>query len=219
MSTSTTDLNAAVKARAEQIVAGGEDVRARLAAVVTQNAGPAQQSGEGLVALARSVIDGAREGLARSVPEDRSDVLRQVVDALGDGFSQAALAVRLAVEEAAGASRQYAGEDLARFRDDLTAVRELFVETVEKGLKAGRAFTAAEASAAVAHAERVAEHIRPALAQALDAIREHPAAFAREGVRAGMSAGRCAAGELFEALGDLLRRAGGQMRREGEPGK
>ena len=214
MITELMNVGAAVKDQAAAIVTTGTDIRPRLAEVVTQNAGGSQQAG-GLVGLLRSVADGAREGFARAVPHDRDDALRQVVDALGDGVSHTALAARLALQEAASTSLQYAGEDLARLRDDLTAVRDLFTETVDQGLATGKAMTAGQVAAARRHAERVANRLGPAVSQALDAIRHHPVGFAREGVQAGVNAGQCAAGALFQAIGGMLRRAGDQMRQEG----
>jgi hypothetical protein len=217
MSITTTKANSAIQAQAEEIVASGADVRSRLTEVVTGNACTSEQSGEGLVGVIQAVMDGARAGLARAVPNDRENVLRQIVDALGDGVSQTALAGRLAVQEAVSASRQYTKEDLARFRDNLTAVRELFTETVEQGLKSGKAMTASQISAAKSHASRVAERIGPAIAQALEVIGQHPAAFAREGLAASVSAGQSAAGSLFDAFGRMLVRAGTQMRQANGP--
>lgn len=213
MSTTTTDLNAAVKTQAEQIAAGGTDIRQRLADVIARHAGESLHSG-GLVALLRATIEGAREGLDRSMPQDRDAALRQVVDALGDGLSQAALAGQLALQEAAGSSQQFEKGDLTRLRDDLTAVRDLFAETIDQGLAAGKAFTTAQVAAARTHAQRVAERLDPAVTRALDAVRQHPLALAREGIQAGASAGQCAAGALFQSLGRMLQRAGDQMRSE-----
>ena len=140
-----------------------------------------------------------------------------MVDALGDGLSQAALAGQLAVQEADAAVRQYAKEDLADFHDDLVTIRDLFAETVGRGLSAGKVFTTGQITAARRHAERVAARFGPSVTRALDAVRQHPVAFAREGVRAGVSTGQCAAGALFGALGRMLQRAGDQMRQEEEP--
>ena len=217
MSTTTLDLTADVKARAAEIVSSGTDVRPRLADVVAHYAPRAQQSEGGLVALVRAAVDGAREGFTRSVPEDRDDVLRQVVDALGDGLSRAALAGRLALQEAVSLSRKYADEDLVRLRNDLTTVRDLFSETVDRGLATCKSLTAGQLAAARTHADRVGDRLGPAVAQALDAVRQHPVAFAREGLEASVSAGQSAAGSLFQALGRMLQRAGDQMRREGGP--
>jgi hypothetical protein len=186
---------------------------------VTRNACQSQQSGEGLVGLVQAVMDGARAGLARAVPDDRDNVLRQVVDAVGDGVSQTALAGQLAVQEAVSASRQYTKEDLTRFRDDLTAVRDLFTETIGRVLKSGQTLTAAQISAAKSHASRVAERMGPAIVQALEAFRQHPVDFAREGLAASVSAGQSAAGSLFEAFGRMLERAGSQLRQSGGPDK
>jgi hypothetical protein len=213
MTATTTDLNA-VKSQAEEIVASGADVRRRLAEVVTRAAAPVQQSGAGLVALTRAVMDGAREGLARSVPEDRDDVLRQVVDALGDGLSQTALAARLAIQEAAGSSPPFTREDLARLRDDLTAARTRFAEMVSQRLTTCKDLTTGQIAAARTHAGRVAERLGPAFTQALDAVRQHPASFVREGVHAGVGMAQGAAGALFQALARKLQQAGDELRRE-----
>jgi hypothetical protein len=212
MSVTTKKRKSPVKGRVETIVASGTDVRPRVAELVAQQACENQESKGGLVGLVRTVIDGAQAGLTKAVPQDRDDVLRQVVDALGDGLSQAALAGRLAVQEATGASRRYTKEDLSHFRDELSAVRDLFTETVAQGLKTGKALTEAQVSAAVTHAKRVADRLGPAVGQALAAAAEHPVAFAREGIKAGVSAGQAAAGSLFQALGHMLDRAGAELR-------
>lgn len=220
MSTSATkNPKSSIKSQAAEIVKMQTDVRGRLAEAVSQAACQSQQSGEGLIAVVRSVIDGAREGLAKSVPADRDDVLRQVVDALGDGLSQAALAGQLALQEAAGASQKYTKEDLARFRDDLTAVRDLFTETIGQGLRTSKELTAGQASTAMTHAERVAKHLGPTFTRVFDAIEQHPIVFAREGFQAGVSVAESATGSLFQALGRLLQRAGDELRRERESHK
>lgn len=215
MNTTTTECNAAVKAQAEEIVAKGTDIRPRLSNVVAQNAWQPQQPG-GPLELIRAVIDGAREGLARSVPRDRDDALHQVIDALGDGLSQTTLAGRLALEEAVGSFRRYRDEDLTRFRDDLAAVHDLFTETVDRGLTTCKALTTAQAAAARTHINRIATRLRAELEGFNDAIRQHPEAFARESLRAGVGTGQCAAGALFQALGRMLQQAGDKLRQESE---
>jgi hypothetical protein len=140
-----------------------------------------------------------------------------VVDALEDGLSQTALAGRLAVQEAASTSRQFEKEDLTRLRDDLTAVHDLFTETVDRGLASCKALTTTQIAAARKHAERVAERLGPVFTRVHDAVREHPADFAREGLQAGASMGQGAAGALFQALGRMLQRAGDELRRESKP--
>src|SRR5262245_21198305 len=118
MTTENTNPLEATQAAAERIVASGDEIRPRLGEAVAQAAEKSQQAGHGLVALAHAVLEGARLGLEKATPSNPDDVLRQVVDALGDGFCQAALAARLAVEEARTSGRQFAQEDLTRLRDD-----------------------------------------------------------------------------------------------------
>lgn len=215
----TTEANATVKSQAEKIVTSGDNVRPRLAAVVAQNACQSQQSGEGLVGLVQAVLDGAREGLDRAVPADRDDVLHQVVEALGDGLSQTALAGRLALQEAVSTSRQFATQDVVRLRDDFATVHALFTETVERGLTSCKALTAGQVAAARTHAQRVTQRLGPVLSRVQDAVRQHPVTLAREGIHAGVSAGQAAAGSFFQAAGRMLQRAGDELRRETGPAK
>jgi hypothetical protein len=186
--------------------------------VVARNANETERPG-GLLDLVSSVIDGARDGLARAKPEKQDDSLRQVVDALGDGLSHAALAAKLALQEAASSSQRFAKADVARLRDDLTSVRDLFTETIDRGLSSGKTFTQDQVAAAQKHAERVAGRLGPAIEKALDAVREHPLDVAKEGVAAGVSAAQGAAGSLFHALGRMFERAGSQLRQQGRPEK
>jgi hypothetical protein len=215
MTTDVNDPTAEVKAEAEQIVAGGTEIRERLGEAVAQAAEKSQQSGQGLVSLVRAVLDGAREGLDRSVPADPDDVLRQVVDALGDGFCRSALAARLALEEARGTGRQFAREDLVRLRDDLQEIKRLFQESVSRALKGGRQMTASQFSGTCEHAGRVKERLGGVVGTVLDAVRRDPILLGKESLIAGVSTGRHAAGALFLALGGMLERAGDRLRKDG----
>jgi actin-like ATPase involved in cell morphogenesis len=212
MSTITAHEVGTVKPEVKKIVAEGKDVRGRLSKVVSEAAVRCHEAGEGLAELVRSVVDGAREGLEKATPKDRENALRQVVDALGDGLSQTALATRLAVEEAASSSREYAEKDLVRLRDDLTAVRGLFAETVAQGLKTGKTLTKEQVEAAKTHAGRVADQMKPVVTEVVEAIRTNPAAFARESLHAGVSMAEGAGESLCKSLSRLLDRAGAELR-------
>jgi hypothetical protein len=217
--TTVSDVQAAVKPQVQKIVASGEDIRRQLTKVVSEAACRCQETGEGFVELTQSVIEGARAGLEKSLPKDRDDVVRQVVDALGDGLSQTALAARLAVEEAVSSSRRFAEQDVGRLRDDLTAIRELFEETVTKCLQSGKALTESQIASAKTHASRVAERMAPICNEVAEVIRKNPATFARESLEAGVSAGQGAAASLREALSRSLKRAAEELDRAGKPRK
>jgi hypothetical protein len=214
MTNQAADPAEAARAAAEAVAAGGGEIRPRLGDAVARAAEQSQRAGHGLVAVVRAVLEGAREGFEKSRPADPGDAFRQVIDALGDGLSQAALAARLAVEEARGAGRQFAQDDLTRLRDDLQAVRSLFAESVSRTLRDGRGLAGAELSSVVAHAGRVGERLGGVVSTVLAAVFRDPLAVAAEGVQAGVRTGRHAAGALFAALGGMLERAGEHLRRE-----
>ena len=211
--TTLNEVRETVKPHVEKVVAKGEDVRRRVAEVVSQEACRCQESGKGFVELIQSVIDGARDGLEKAVPKERDNALREVVEALGDGLSQTALAARLAVEEAVSSSRRYREQDLTRLGDDLTAIRRLFVETVAQSLKKGKELTAEQIADAKTHATRVAESLAPVFTEFFDAVRQNPVAFARESIHAGVSAGQGAAESLRKSLSRLLKQAGDELER------
>jgi hypothetical protein len=217
--TTVSDVQAAAKAQVEKIVASGEDIRRRLTKVISEAACRCQETGEGFVELTRSVIEGARAGIEKSLPKDRDDVLRQVVEALGDGLSQTALAARLAVDEAVSSSRRFAEKDVGRLRDDLSAIRDLFAETVTKCLQTGKALTESQIASARTHAGRVAERMGPVCNEVFEVIRKNPATFARESMQAGVSAGQGAAVSLCEALSRSLKRAAEELDRAGKQKK
>jgi hypothetical protein len=212
MSTETTNqVGAAVKPEAQKIVAESKCVRGRLAKVVSEAAVRSHEAGEGFAELVRSIVDGAREGLEKATLKDREDGLQQVVDALGDGLSQTALATRLVVEEAVSSSRAYAERDLIRLRDDLTAVQGLFAETVAQALQAGKTLSNEQVAAAKAHAGRVANQMKPVVTDVVEAIQKNPAAVARESMQVGVGAAERAGESLCKSLSRLIGRAGDEL--------
>jgi len=213
--TTISEVQAAVKPQVEKIVASGENIRQRLAKVVSEAACRCQETGEGFVELIKSVLDGAREAVAKSMPKDGDAVLRQVVEALGDGLSQTALATRLAVEEAVSSSRRFAEKDVGRLHDDLTTVRDLFAETVTQCLQKGKALTENQIASAKIHANRVAERMTPLFNEVVEVVKKNPAAMAREGVQVGIAAGQGAAASLREAVSRSLKRAADELDRAG----
>jgi len=207
MSNSTShEVRTTVKPEVKEIVAEGQDVRGRLSKLVSAAAVRCHEAGEGFAELVRSVVEGAREGLEKATPKDHENGLRQVVDALGDGLSRTALATRLAVEEAANSSRAYTERDLVRLRDDLGVVCGLFAETVAQALESGKTMNKEQIAAAKTHARRVAEQMKPVVTEVVEAIRENPAAFARQSLHVGASAVEEAGESLCKALSRLLDR-------------
>ena len=179
-----------IREEAEAIVAKGQDVRSRIARLVAQTAEKYHLDGEGLIGLARSILEGAASAVDRAVPQDPDSTLRQVVDGLGDGLSAAALACRLAFEEAQAQGKSFAAEDLAKMRGNLKTVGDLFVETVSTTFGKFQSLAAGHLGLLRTHAEKARERVQPALESALAAAREHPLRLTSESAEAGITMSR-----------------------------
>lgn len=207
--------NVSVENRVAAIVAEGSDLRSRISKVVTDGADKMPASQRGLIDLSRSVLDGAVGAIDKAVPRDRDNVLRQVIDGLGDGLSTAALAARLAMEEAKSEEQRFADEDLSRITTDLRTVGDLFVDTVSQAASKFKSKSGSELSTLRQHAEQAMKRALPSINAALISIEEHPLQFGKESVRAGVNLTRQALGSLFTALGRQLDKASKQLLREG----
>lgn len=212
MSTSFNSLADTVRKQAETIVAGGRDISRETADLVAGAAERFQQSGAGLVALARSVLEGAADAATRGTAHRPESALRQVIDGVGDGLSRAALATQLTFEEARSRQTRYAAEDVARARQDLQALNQLYLETLAGVLERARATASDERQRLMDHAAAVWERARPGLQSALEAAASHPAELGRETLQAGWEAGRHTAGALAQGMGRWLEEAGRRLR-------
>jgi hypothetical protein len=198
-----------VAAQVRGIVAAGRDVRGQVAQVVAGVAVPPPP--EGLAGLARSVLDAAAAAIQEAAPADPESTLRQVLDGLGDGLTMAALASRLALEEAQAGGRQFAQGDLAKWAGDLRALGELLAANLAEGWGRVRGLTAGQLAALRGHAARLERRVRPDLEAALAAALRHPVRFGEETVAAGLHLSGQALGALFGAIGRRLQDVGHRL--------
>ena len=201
-----------IRDRAREIVAGGSDVRARIAALVADAARQAQASGQGLLNLVKSVMDGASAAAATAIDSQPGGVLKQVTDALGDGLSQTAVSAKLAMDEARARGQRFAGEDLHALGANLAALKDLFAQTVVQAGRAVHTEVSGQAGDLKEHAERVIERVRPSLDATIQAVKDDPVKLGKESLSAGAEFTRQAAGGLFTAMGGLLQKAGESLK-------
>jgi hypothetical protein len=206
-----------VREQADAIVAQGQDVRSRIARLVTQTAEKFSLTRDGLIGTARSILEGATAAVDRAVPPDPDSTLRQVVDGLGDGLSAAAGAVQAAFEEAKAQGKTFASEDLTTLRGNLKTASDLFVDTVSTTAGRFRSLAAGQLTSLRTHAEKARERALPALESALSAAREHPLRLTTESAEAGFTASRQALGALFSAVGRRLQEAGQRLKGGDQP--
>lgn len=198
----------ALKEEARAIVAKGEDIRGRIAGLVADAARRAQQSGQGVLTLVKSVVEGAAGAASEVVHEKPDGALKQVTEALGDGLSQAALSAKLAMEEARTRGQKFTAEDLKQVGDNFEALRSMFTQSVVDGGKAVQSFVSGQLGDLTEHADRVLTRIKPSVEAAVKAAREHPVELGKDSLAAGGAAAKDAAGSLFTAMGRMFQQAG-----------
>jgi hypothetical protein len=207
----TGDPRSLVRDKVEAIVTAGRDVRREVATLIAETAERFHLGGEGLVGLSRSVLDGTAQAIAKSVPEDPANVLRQVVDGLGDGFATAAQATRLAVEEAKGKGEAFAQDDVKRVAQDLETIGKMFVETVGDAAQKVGGHVASQAGNLREHARRTVDRVKPSLESAISAARKDPIGLGKAGLGAGARVTKHASGALFETIGRLMQDVGKRL--------
>lgn len=202
----------AVREQARKIAASGDDIRRRIEKLVQQMAKEIKSGTTRLVDVAQEVLDGAAQGIRDTAPpDDQQSRLRQVIDGLGDGFTKAANATRLAIEEAASRGEHFAKQDVAAMFNDIRSLRDMFVDVVTRTASRASATAKNEAQDTTAHVKRTFESLKPSLDKALNAAKEDPAGLGKETAEAIGQASRQAAGALFAAVGDLMQHAANRL--------
>jgi len=197
-----TDPSSGLTEAVRQALAAG-DVRKAAAELTLAGVAKVQQTSGDLLAFVTSLLGAARS----AAPPSPTGPLRQFVDGVGDGLGAAALALKLSVEEAARHGERFAREDLARMHRDLGTVLRDFEAAVAKTLH-GAWSTADDL---LAHAKATLQRMQPGLQAALTALQDQPGELLRETTASGVRSARRAAGALFTALGERLRRAGERL--------
>jgi len=199
-----------LRQQARNIVQHGKDVRQEISRLTANATERFHQTKDGLVGLARAVIEGAVDGAKQSAQP--GSVLREVVTGLADGLSTSAEALRLTIQEAKSSGRAYADEDLKKAADDFRTVGQQLGATLKTCLKGFGAEVADQLHNLSDHAGRTLDSVKPVFEAAAKAAAEHPVRFGKEAVKAGAGAARQAAGVLFTELGSRLEKAGQKMR-------
>ncbi|ANH08978.1 DUF6781 family protein [Shinella sp. HZN7] len=88
----------------------------------------------------RDVVRSVLEGAAEAVPGDRAEnveALRQTVAGIDDALERAAMASKLAIEEARSGAAAFSEQDLRRALDDLATLDRLYFDTLASVMKSG----------------------------------------------------------------------------------
>jgi ElaB/YqjD/DUF883 family membrane-anchored ribosome-binding protein len=212
--TSWNDLKAHVRAKAEAIAREGADIRNKISKLASDAAERCHREAEGLVSLARAVMEGAAKGVEGALPDKAASVFRQVIDGLADGLATSAHAAKLTLEEARSRGAQFAREDLDKIAHDFRAVGEGFVDAAGETFKAVRSHAASQGQQLREHARETLTRVKPAFESAIRAAAREPVQLGKEALQAGAAATRHAAGTLFSELAKRLEQAAQHLKGE-----
>ena len=201
-----------LRQKIREAVESGDNVRRRVEHQVAETLHHTELDAEGRRRLAEAVLEGAREGYEKSGKGTDPNRLRDVIDGLADGLNAAANAIQFSVEEARASGRQFAEQDLQRARDDLRAIKDLFMETVGVATRSASDEFTTQWKQLGQHAAQAWNRVQPAIQSAVESVASHPIDTGKEAVKAGVSAASHAAGSLFSEVGRRLQTLGDKFR-------
>lgn len=124
---------------------------------------------EALKRVTASVVKGAREGVAH-LGEHGSPALKEAMRGLDEALAGAAEAAQLAIEEAAGRTRDFSRQGLKRAADDLAALQTLFAETLQDAARNTRGVAQATFTELAEHARSSGSAVGQRVQGALDQL-------------------------------------------------
>jgi Family of unknown function (DUF6781) len=140
----------------------------------------------------RAVLRGARAGVHRDLQQSSAQAgaarerLREAVNGVDVALAQFAEAAKLAVEEAAGRTQQYSGEDLKLARADLANLEKMFVDTLHSSASAAHDAAGDILHDLAAHARIHGSAVGAQLKDTLAVLARHMAAAGREQIGVGL---------------------------------
>lgn len=201
-----------LRQKISEAVESGQEVRQRVQKQVADVLHQTELDAAGCQNLASSVLEGAREGMRDTSPENQQSRLREVVDGLADGFGACAQTIRLTVEEARANGQHFAETDLKQAARNLKSLAGLFKDALDDAAgQASREF-AEQWHQVKHHARHAWERTKPGVDAALRAVAADPVGTGKEALQSGLKAATKATGALFSEIGRRLESLGNRIR-------
>lgn len=121
----------------------------------------------------RDVLRSVLEGAAEVVPDDEAEsveALRQTVAGIDDALERAAMASKLAIEEARSQAAAFSEQDLRRAVDDLATLDRLYFEALVAVVKSGTKVSARIIGDLAEHLQHTGTRTGTAVREALAAL-------------------------------------------------
>lgn len=131
-----------MKDEIRKAIAEGRKVQEAVRAITLKALSGRELDQAAIAKVTREVMGAVREAAeARGDSEAKpasAQPIRDAVEGLDDALAQAAQALKLSLEEAAGRAGKFQHEDLARARGDLATLERMFIDTLRDTARAGR---------------------------------------------------------------------------------
>ncbi len=191
------------RARTKDIIASGEDVRARVRSLTLQ------LLDEGLdlkqvKTVVTEIMDGTAEAVKSSIPASQSNHLRQVYEGLSEALDATARAAGGAVKELQARGKTFKDKDLAKAASNLKDLEEGFFSTIGGVAEKFSGQVRAELTTLVDETRRAGEKIRPHVTDALKAADGNMLSVATDAAASAGKVARKAAVAALSGAGGLL---------------
>jgi hypothetical protein len=121
----------------EEAVKYGENISAEIRDITIEALSKHHLDLEHIKSVIRAVLTGAED--AAKLNSDRMrDTLKQVTEGLDEALGKTAYASKLAIEEAIGRAKDFTERDLKRAMDDLSALEDIFIESLNEVAKGSK---------------------------------------------------------------------------------
>ncbi len=121
----------------EKAVKYGENISAEVRDITIEALSKHQLDLEHIKSVIRAVLTGAED--AAKLNSDRMrDTLKEVTEGLDEALGKSAYASKLAIEEAVGRAKDFTERDLKRAMDDLSALEDIFIESLNEVAKGSK---------------------------------------------------------------------------------
>lgn len=192
------------RARAKEVVVDGTAVKNRVRQLSVGAFRDRKLSLGDVSRLVHDVLEGAVEGVDRSIPKSKKNVLREVFDGLSEGVHAVASAGSTTVGSAREKGQAIVSKDIPRTTKRIHAANNEFLSAVRSFANKTSRQVREELDALVTRAERTRPKVTESARRVVKAADGRLVELSDETARAGVRAGRRAAGTLALGASGLL---------------
>jgi len=222
MSEQTTQKNQNRKAEdeARAAVVDGENIHETVRDITLEALSAGHLDVQKMREVVQAVLQGASLG-AKEKGAQSEQALREAMAGVDEALAKSAEASRLAIEEAAGHIKEFGSQDLKRGLDDLRALEDMFLDTVQNIARASDGAVRDVLGDLAQHARNTGTAVGAAAKTAVETLTRQLEKNVRENVSAGADTARkvggllsLAAAGFLEGIAETLKKIGSNKKEQ-----